>query len=320
MITVDSSLSQATGGRVPASHSSVYDVLITQGLLPLLSPTSPPPSPGELTPRKIAEDAARLRTSLPKTNEELLFFSPQGAPIRVPADLQGGVPIGDHVLNFDQLGRGIFDPPLPTIVDAIRGIFQDDTYTYTGSDMRIMLEIAGRHLWNQRLSLRLSKQIVECTTLTVSVHREKAPVRACGYINPKAFARGKRTIAGTLVLTQFTADILLRFLSAVLTNDLSKDTNYVKMDQLPPVNLTLLFNDEHGHASFRRLLGVEFLTDGTVYSTNDMITEQTVSYVASDFTPLMPLTFGVFLDTTRGIPSASWERTVWDVLRRLPVS
>ena len=70
-------------------------------------------------------------------------------------------------------------------------------------------------------------------TLTVSVHREKAPARACGYINPKGFARGRRTIAGTLILTQFTVDVLFRFLQAVMPNDLSKDTTYVKPDQIP---------------------------------------------------------------------------------------
>jgi len=42
------------------------------------------------------------------------------------------------------------------------------------------------------------KQLVELTTITVSVHRVKSPAVACGYINPKGWARGRRTIAGTL--------------------------------------------------------------------------------------------------------------------------
>ena len=72
-------------------------------------------------------------------------------------------------------------------------------------------------------------------------------------------------------------------------NDSSKDSQYVKVDQLPPFNLTLLFCNEQGYASYRRLLGVDFVTDGTVYSINDMFPEQTISYVAADFTPLLPL-------------------------------
>lgn len=138
----------------------------------------------------------------------------------------------------------------------------------------------------------MTQALVECSTLTVSVHREKAPVRACGHINPKGYARGRRTIAGTMILTRFTVDVLFRFLQAVLPQDFSKDTTHFKPDQLPPFNATILFSDEYGHASYLRLLGFGFVTDGTVYSIQDMTTEQTVSYMASDFTPLMPVTHG----------------------------
>jgi len=158
-----------------------------------------------------------------------------------------------------------------------------------------------------------SKALVECSTLTVSVHREKAPVRACGYINPKGYARGRRTIAGTMILTQFTVDVLFCFLQAVLPHDFSKDTTYFKPDQLPPFNATILFSDEYGHASYRRLLGLEFVTDGTVYSIQDMMTEQTVSYMASDFTPLMPVTHGMMFNPTTSSPAQAAEKTVQDL-------
>ena len=91
-------------------------------------------------------------------------------------------------------------------------------------------------------------------------------------------------------------DVLFRFLQAVLPNDLSKDTTYVKPDQIPPFNATILLADEYGHASYRRLLGVDFITDGTVYSIQDLLTEETISYMASDFTPLMPVTHGVLFN------------------------
>jgi hypothetical protein len=122
-----------------------------------------------------------------------------------------------------------------------------------------MMEIADVGLIGN-FSARFHKALVEATTLTVSIHREKAPVRAVSYINPKGYARGRRTIAGTLVMTQFAVDTLFRFLQMLSVHDLSKDTAYVKVDQLPPFNLTLLFSDEYGNASYRRLLGVEFVT------------------------------------------------------------
>jgi len=138
-------------------------------------------------------------------------------------------------------------------------------------------------------SQRWAKQLMECTTLTVSIHRVKDPARACGYIGAKGYSRGSRTVAGTLVLTQGMQDVLFEFLSAFALRDKSKDSTYTKVDQLPPFNITCIFSNEYGYASFRRLLGVEFVTDGTVYSINDAFSEQTISYVCADFTPLAPL-------------------------------
>ena len=119
---------------------------------------------------------------------------------------------------------------------------------------------------------------MELTTLTVSVHRVKSPAPACGYINTKGWARGRRTIAGTMVMTKLTTDVLFTFLlSSAFTSDLSKDSTYVKVDQLPPFNISMLFADEYGHMSYQRVLGIEFVTSGDVYSIQDMLTEQTRS-------------------------------------------
>jgi hypothetical protein len=73
-------------------------------------------------------------------------------------------------------------------------------------------------------------------------------------------------------------------------NQISQDTTYNKIDQMPPFNLTLIFNNEQGFASFRHLLGVVFYSNGTVYSVNDMFTERTMGYMALDYTELLPLT------------------------------
>jgi hypothetical protein len=85
--------------------------------------------------------------------------------------------------------------------------------TYTGSDVRVIIELANPGAG----APRFSKQLMEVTTLTVSCHRVKTPAVACGYINPKGFARGRRTIAGTMVLTKFTTEVLMRFLQAGYT-------------------------------------------------------------------------------------------------------
>ena len=102
---------------------------------------------------------------------------------------------------------------------------------FTGLDLKVILEVANGGSTPDKI--HLSKVLTELTTITVSVHRVKSPARALGYINPKGFARGGRTIAGTMVFTKFGQDVLADFLmSSAFTYDLSKDTEYVKVDQV----------------------------------------------------------------------------------------
>jgi hypothetical protein len=91
--------------------------------------------------------------------------------------------------------------------------------------------------------------------------------------------------------------------------DTSKDTEYTKTDQLPLVNLTLLFCDEYGYASYQRLLGVTFVMDGTVYSSSDMYTEKQLTYMASDLTPLMPLDLSNFYQPAFSDPARQADPT-----------
>lgn len=262
-------------------------------------------------------DSSGTQTSLVTGGlQPLLYFSPAHPNALENTNLGGGVNVLNKNVNaqvgvLNTPGRGtdvVTNVGIPigragviSISDALHlpssTIFnpygslvsnQPNT-TYTGTDLRIIVDLVQTPTVSN-LGVP-TKQLIECSTFTISIHREKAPVRATGYIGPKSFARGRRTIAGTMVLTQFTIDALYNFLMSqqMSGHDLSKDTQYVKVDQLPPFNMTLLFADEFGDVSYRRVLGVDFVTDGVVYSTNDMISEQTVSYLASDFTPLLTI-------------------------------
>lgn len=124
---------------------------------------------------------------------------------------------------------------------------------YSGSDLTVILEIANDGTDPSRT--RFSKVLTELSTITVSIHRVKSPAAALGYINPKGYARGRRTIAGTVIFTKFGQDVLADFLSsAAFTSDLSKDSTYTKVDQLPPFNLTMLFANEYGAISCQGFL------------------------------------------------------------------
>ncbi len=74
------------------------------------------------------------------------------------------------------------------LVNQAAKILDNTTVTFVGADMRILLEVNDAAL-PYASNLRMAKELVECTILTVSVYREKTPVRACSYINPKGGPR-----------------------------------------------------------------------------------------------------------------------------------
>ena len=311
-------LTQVTQGMVVEKPD--FTSLVTMGFPVLPSAPLPNPSvletppelggPGFTTTGLSAQVLADLQsTAVRDTSGNLLVPSAFGL-----VDLGAG-----HRLEFDDESlAGRITPALATEALHALGFLPDGgQQTFTGSDCRVMIEIAD--LPAGSLKPRFSKQLLELTTLTVSIHRSKAPVAAAGFINTKGFARGRRTVAGTMIFTKFTAEVLMRFLQASIIADKSKDSHYMKCDQLPPFNLSILFTNEFGYASYQRLLGVEFVTDGSIYSVQDMLSEQTMSFMASDFTPLLPLTLSsLFQSGLNNDRTTKQERTVrdaWTTLR-----
>lgn len=157
--------------------------------------------------------------------------------------------------------------------------------------------------------------IGELQTISYSVHREKAPVRTLGRINPKGFGYGNRTIAGSLIFTVFDKNIVYRILSiikqgsvlkgdlAVAYSDRMKDftdpkdfTESYLLDEMPPFDITITFLNEYGggwagNGSLRRgsklvIKGVTVVDEGQVMSIEDLITENTISYMATDIMTL----------------------------------
>jgi hypothetical protein len=285
--------SPVVGRGFPLPVQGDFRPLVLSGMPALL--------PLDLPAPKLTETALAILPTDPLpggfSGSDLLVVSPA-----VLRDTSGSV-IVPTANGYVNLGKGAvlgFDPTTqqgkitPALTHNILQDFSlylgDAPLTFTGSDLRIMLEVADPPKIGDAKA-RFNKQLLECTTLSVSVHRSKAPVAAAGYINSKGFARGRRTIAGTMVMTQFTTDVFLRFLQDVLVKeDASKSDYYSKPDQIPPLNMTMFFSNEQGFASYRRVLGIEFVTDGVVYSSQDMLSEQTISYYAADITPLLPLT------------------------------
>lgn len=216
------------------------------------------------------------------------------------------------VLDFDP---STLDARVTPLLDPNVGgisVFTDGEAAFSGSSCRIIIEMPQTPSFNGgSIQQSFSKQLIEATAITVSTHRAKTQVRPFGYINPKGIARGSRTIAGTLILNRFTTEVLYRFLQSGLMADLSKDTVYTKIDQLPPFNFTILFTNEQGYVSTQSLYGVEFVTDGSVVSVQDILLEQTLTYFATDMSPLVPLNFStLFSPSTTQTASSSAQRSV----------
>jgi hypothetical protein len=81
-------------------------------------------------------------------------------------------------LDFDPDSlRGRITPSLAAAAEEALINFRDGGMaTYTGSDVRVIIELASPGAG----APRFSKQLLEVTTLTVSCHRVKTPAVACG--------------------------------------------------------------------------------------------------------------------------------------------
>jgi hypothetical protein len=154
--------------------------------------------------------------------------------------------------------------------------------------------------------------------ITFSVTREKAPIYTMGSPNPRSFSRGKRGIAGSLIFTVFDRPALYTMLdrnskdpSTAMKfftrahNTLPGDTNHRRgiaeftdqtrdvvskvpfyADQIPPFDITVTFVNEYGQAAARSIYGVELLNEGSGASMDDIVIEETMTYVARELGPM----------------------------------
>jgi hypothetical protein len=155
--------------------------------------------------------------------------------------------------------------------------------------------------------------------ITFSVTREKAPIYTMGSPNPRSFSRGKRGIAGSLIFTVFDRPALYQMLAgnteadsmyyytrthnaigsgegvndrkrgiAPVYNDgtgLTRELPFYA-DQIPPFDITITFANEYGQTAARSIYGVELLNEGSGASMDDIVIEETMTYVARELGPM----------------------------------
>jgi len=141
-------------------------------------------------------------------------------------------------------------------------------------------------------SASVTKALAEIQTLSLSIHREKFPVRTLGSVYPRSITRGPRTLSGSVVFTHFHRHVFDEFFGAASYRssgvgdfDRYRWTTQV-MDQLPPLDISIVFANEYGNLSWMSILGVEFMNEGMVMSIEDLFVEGTAQYIARDWDPI----------------------------------
>ncbi len=163
--------------------------------------------------------------------------------------------------------------------------FRDIFDTFAGPGYT---SFSGCDIIVQAFSGTTLKRFAELQTFSYSVHREKMPVRTLGRANPKGFTRGTRTIAGSMIFTVFDRNALWDILRVNRNDPPDMAGGTPLIDQIPPIDITITFQNESGHMAFMRIYGLELMDEGQTMSIDDIITENVMSYIARDITVMSP--------------------------------
>ena len=133
--------------------------------------------------------------------------------------------------------------------------------------------------------------IGELQTISYSVHRENTPVRTLGHSNVKGFIKGGRTIAGSLIFTVFNEYAFYRIKQ--YKEYLARSNGFFAplADMLPPFDIVLTFFNEYGNAAKMKIFGITIIDEGQTMSVDDLITEQTYTFMARGIQPMVNMAY-----------------------------
>ena len=128
---------------------------------------------------------------------------------------------------------------------------------------------------------KFNRVIGSLQTLTYSVHMDKFPVRSIGNANAKDYVFGPRTIAGSLMFAVFNKHFAYEMLETASSTSNLGNYHFL-MDEMPPFNITVTFANEYGETARLAIYGVRIINEGQTMSVNDIYTENTYQFVATD--------------------------------------
>jgi len=161
---------------------------------------------------------------------------------------------------------------------AGNSIFKNTYTSFSGADIVATFTLRG------------GKPIVlgEIQTISYSTYRPTTPVYVLGRPNPKGIVRGARTVAGSLIFTVFDRHVLTAMSSSLKVAYSTADVEMrdqvrnMKTDEIPPFDITISFMNESGQSSKMTIYDVYVVSEGQTMSIEDMITENTMQFIAMD--------------------------------------
>lgn len=133
-----------------------------------------------------------------------------------------------------------------------------------------------------KLATKITERLGEVVLFSLSSHRDKFPVSRLGRILPIGFTAGRRTVAGTIAVVLWDRNAFRR-LSQRLNMAYSHFTAMPHSDEMPPLDIVLVFVNEFGKTVSVSLYGVTILDEGLTIQSDDVRTVVTMSYMAVDY-------------------------------------
>lgn len=207
--------------------------------------------------------------------------------------------------NQEQIRKvlDVIDTELQSLqIDKAPSITLKPLQSVTDKDRQIDSLNEYKKMLNKYSNNQIPIVIDSIQTLSFQIHTDIQPARSLKFKYPRGYCVGQRLIAGSIIATVLNEhpfmDVMelnnvLRYLQSKALGAASENYRYLDVlkgvdesssvvDEIPPMNILIQGVNEQGDAVESTLYGVKLINDGTVISAQDMITEQTFSFVAQD--------------------------------------
>lgn len=131
----------------------------------------------------------------------------------------------------------------------------------------------------------------DLSTISFSINRDKVDVKALGRATRTGVTSGTRIISGSMIGVALKDEPFRSIAPTALNQNAGNDQlqsafnpyrEHMLPDQLPLFDILILIQNEYGHYARIGLFGISFVGNGQVVSINDMQTEITYTYTATD--------------------------------------